>query len=97
MLLITATLCCGGMFNNHWFWKQREWSLEGSIIQLSRRYGSNVRINRQTPVAECDLTSTNGVIHAVNSVLSAAWDKYVTQHEREEASQTNSPRRAHAV
>jgi len=79
--IIKATICCAGIFNNPWFWRQNEWTLDGSQLHLSERHINHYLINRRTPIAECDLTATNGVIHGINSVLDSAWEKYVVEPE----------------
>ena len=65
----TGTLCCAGVFDSHMFWKQKERAPDGSFMSVSR-YQGNVIVDRDATVETCDMTATNGVVHAIDQVQS---------------------------
>ena len=63
----TGQLCCAGIFDSQAFWKQKEQALDGEFISMSR-YRGNVIADRDSTVTQCDITATNGVVHAIDEV-----------------------------
>ena len=65
--LLTGQLCCAGIFDSQAFWKQKEQALDGEFVSMSR-YRGNVIADRDSTVTQCDITATNGVVHAIDEV-----------------------------
>ena len=55
------------MFDSQSFWKQKEQALDGGFVSVSR-YRGNVIADRDSTVTQCDITATNGVVHAIDEV-----------------------------
>ena len=68
----TGQLCCAGIFDSQAFWKQKEQALDGEFISMSR-YRGNVIADRDSTVTQCDITATNGVVHAIDEVGKPGW------------------------
>ncbi|KAL8606510.1 hypothetical protein ACOMHN_037741 [Nucella lapillus] len=61
-------LCCAGIFNNPWWHAQRIASQNGRSISLSRDRRGRPLVS-DAVIGSCDNMATNGVVHAIESVL----------------------------
>lgn len=62
--LISDVLCCAGIFETQWLMGSNEHTLGGSTLRMQRD-GTRVTVGG-VPIASCDITATNGVVHAVD-------------------------------
>ena len=74
--IIAEDLCCSGIFEGPFFWKQKSKALDGSWVKMGRQHGQRINVDRNTPIVECDKTATNGIIHVIEKVLPSAAHKY---------------------
>ena len=49
--------------------------LDGSTVILTRNHNGDAIINN-VPISSCDITATNGVIHAIDDLIPEAIQKY---------------------
>ena len=71
-------MCCSGVFEGPFFWKQKERAMDGSYVKVGRTTGQGhrVHVDHNTPIVECDHTATNGIIHVIEHVMPSATHKY---------------------
>ena len=55
-------------------------TLEGSVV-IMNEYAGSVKVNGQR-IVECDIIATNGIVHAIDSMLMEAVNKYVRPNMR---------------
>lgn len=71
--MISDYLCCAGVFENAFPFSSREVNLDGWIVAVENSgrvsYG-------HVPVASCDNTATNGVVHGIDKFVPAALSRY---------------------
>ncbi|KAK3089751.1 hypothetical protein FSP39_006188 [Pinctada imbricata] len=65
--VIKGFLCCAGIFEDNFFHRNRISSLEGTRLRI-RKEGDQLMVQSST-ISSCDLTGTNGVVHAIDSVI----------------------------
>ena len=61
-------VCCAGIINTGWFNTQKVRTLSGEVYNLGRDSNDELFVGQST-VQQCDMTATNGVVHAVDAVL----------------------------
>jgi len=73
--ILLVDICCAGVFNNPWFWKQKERTMDGSLLKLENT-PEGVKVGHNTAIALCDIVATNGVVHGLNKLLPTAVNRY---------------------
>ena len=74
-------MCCAGVFDSKWFWKQREQTLDGDFVSFTR-YNGDIVVDNNVLLTKCDTTATNGVVHTADSVLPSALRLYAPNQNR---------------
>ncbi len=73
-MIFPDVVCCSGVFEDQFLWHQREPTLDGNVV-ATRRHGNEVSVNG-VAIETCDLSATNGLVHAVDRVLPEALHLY---------------------
>ena len=75
--IVLDWLCCGGVFASRQLFQLpvRQVNLDGWAISLQRT-GDTVNYG-DVPVASCDHTANNGVVHKLNSFVPVVINRYV--------------------
>jgi len=73
-------LCCAGVFDGRRVLELAEHrhNLDGWVLSILRSSGNTVSYG-DVPVASCDHTADNGVVHAVNSFVPAVIQRHVVR------------------
>jgi len=78
MVNVVDWLCCAGVFASRQLFQLpvREVNLDGWVISLQRS-GDTAVTYGDVPVASCDHTADNGVVHKLNSFVPVVINRYV--------------------
>lgn len=79
--IMHGTLCCAGIFESSRMFSPNELMMDGSRVVLSKQDGV-IKVNN-VPVKSCDHTATNGVVHAIDSIMPNALKKYSAAGQRQ--------------
>lgn len=75
--IVKGYMCCAAIFpGRRWPWnKQRERTFDGHMISFSHSE-DGISLDDELEIATCDLTASNGVVHAIDKVLSSAFHRH---------------------
>jgi uncharacterized surface protein with fasciclin (FAS1) repeats len=71
LYIVKDTICCGGISPNIWFMTKLASALNGRHVPIYRDTKGQVNFG-SAKVSVCDLTASNGVVHAIDELIDSA-------------------------